>query len=227
MSRSTSKPSAVLFDLDGTLIDTYRLYLESYRRAVAPFLGRSPEHEEIAARAPSAERRFLVDWIGDSDVDECHGALCRHYAELQASMGEGPYEGVREMLTALHTAGYPLGIVTGKGRRIWEVTEETFEPGTFEVVVTEDDVREPKPHPEGLLQAARELRTAPERVVYIGDSVGDMAAGRAAGMSVGAALWPKTDPEDRADFLFRIDGYAPEWRFESPADVTRALAMWC
>ena len=143
MTRPSSTPAAVLFDLDGTLIDTYRLYLESYRRAVAPILGRLPEHDEIAARAPSAERRFLADWIGDSEIDECHGALCRHYAELQSSMGEGPYEGVREMLAALRTAGYPLGIVTGKGRRIWEVTEEIFDPGIFRVVVTEE-VDEPR-----------------------------------------------------------------------------------
>ena len=227
MNRSPLEPHAVLFDLDGTLVDSYRLYLESYRRAVSPVLGRTPSHEEIAARSPSAERRFLADWIGEERLDECHDALCRHYSELQGALGDGPYEGVREMLAALAAAGYPLGIVTGKGRRLWQVTEAVFAPQLFGVVVTEDDVRAAKPDPEGLIAAAEALRIAPARIVYVGDSVADLAAGRAAGMSVGAALWAKTDPMDRDGFLAAIAEHAPDWIFERPAEVTRALAPWC
>ena len=58
-------PVAVLFDLDGTLIDTYRLYLECYRRALEPHLGYAPADAEIAARRPSSERRFLAEWLGE------------------------------------------------------------------------------------------------------------------------------------------------------------------
>lgn len=219
--------AALLFDVDGTLLDTYRLYLESYRRAVAPVLGRSPSLEEIAGRSPSAERRFLTDWVGEEHSGACHDALCRHYSELQGALGEGLYDGVREMLAALSAAGYPLGVVTGKGRRIWELTESTFPSGIFQVVVTEDDVRHPKPDPEGLLLAAERLDVAPERIVFVGDSLGDLMAAREGGMRFGAALWPKTDPADRADFLGRIEPYAPEWRFETPADLTRTFARWC
>jgi pyrophosphatase PpaX len=227
MTLARYSPSAVLFDLDGTLLDSYRLYLESYRRAVEPVLGRSPSHEEIAARAPSAERRFLIDWVGEEHVDDCHDALCRHYSELQGAMGDGPYEGVREMLAALAAAGYPLGIVTGKGRRIWTLAETAFPSGLFEVVITEDDVEHPKPDPEGLLSAAERLSIPASRVAYIGDSRSDLAAGRAAGMAVGAALWPKTDPDDRERFLAEVAELEPEWLFEIPADVTRAFVKWC
>lgn len=220
-------PSALLFDLDGTLVDSYRLYLESYRRAVEPVLGRSPTHEEIAARAPSAERRFLAEWVGEAHVDACHDDLCRHYSELQGALGDGPYEGVREMLAALSAAGYPLGIVTGKGRRIWRVAESAFASGIFDVVVTEDDVRHPKPDPEGLLLAAERLSVPAGRVAFVGDSVSDLAAGRAAGMSIGAALWPKTDPEDRSGFLQAAAEYSPDWMFRTPADLTRTFAPWC
>lgn len=227
MTRRRPGPTALLFDLDGTLVDSYRLYLESYRRAVEPVLGRSPSHEEIAARTPAAERRFLTEWVGEEHVDRCHDALCRHYSELQGALGDGPYEGVREMLTGLSSAGYPLGIVTGKGRRIWAVAESAFPSGLFEVVVTEDDVRRPKPDPEGLLVAADALAIPPERIAYTGDSRTDLAAGRAAGMRVGAALWPKTDPGDRERFLASIADLAPDWLFERPAEVTRTFARWC
>ncbi|HEX5724842.1 MAG TPA: HAD hydrolase-like protein, partial [Longimicrobiaceae bacterium] len=61
---TAGRVAAVLFDLDGTLIDTFHLYLESYRRALEPFLGYRPTIEEFAAHRPASERRFLSGWIG-------------------------------------------------------------------------------------------------------------------------------------------------------------------
>ena len=128
------------------------------------------------------------------------------------------------MLAALRSAGFPLGVVTSKGRRAWEVTTSHLDLGEFAVVLTEDDVAAPKPHPEGLLAAAAALDLPPERVVYIGDSLGDLKAARAAGMTFGATLWPKTAPGEREQFLARLGPLAPEWTFDRPADVSRAFA---
>lgn len=219
--------SAILFDVDGTLVDTYRLYLESYRRALAPFLGRAPSDEEILARNPSSERRLLEGWIGAEQTAECHAALCRHYEELHGALAEGLYDGVREMLAHLRSAGLPLGVVTGKGRRAWEVTQRALDLGDFAVVVTDGEMDEPKPHPGGLLTALDALGTPAESAVYIGDSVADLRAGRAAGMRVGAALWPKTAPGERELFLEQIRELLPDWSLERPADVSRAFAPWC
>ncbi|MBW3629713.1 MAG: HAD family hydrolase, partial [Gemmatimonadetes bacterium] len=177
-------PTAIVFDVDGTLIDTYHLYLESYRRALAPVLGYAPSDEEILGHHPVSERGILRGWVGEERVDECHAELCRHYAELHAALAEGFYDGVREMLAALRSAGIPLGVVTSKGRRAWEVTAGHIDLGEFAVVVTEDDVRHPKPEPEGLLAAAAALGIRADQIAYVGDSVGDMQAGRAAGMHV-------------------------------------------
>lgn len=225
---STSQPvAAVLFDLDGTLIDTYRLYLESYRRALAPYLGYAPTAEEIAARHPSAERRFLADWVGAEQAGECHARMVAEYAALHRALGEGMYEGVREMLAALRAGGIRLGVVTGKGRRAWETTAAELELGPFEVVVTEDEVRAPKPDPEGVLAALGALRVASGAAVYVGDSAGDLRAGRAAGTRVAAALWPKTGPGERGRFLDEVRPLAPDWTFDRPADLTRAFAPWC
>ena len=227
MKRSRPVPLAILFDLDGTLVNSYRLYLEAYRRALEPVLGRAPSHDEIASRSPAAERQFLSDWVGPERADECHDALCQHYSQLRGAFGDGPYDGVREMLTALASAGYPLGIVTGKGRRVWDLTEPAFAPRLFEVVITEDDVTHAKPNPEGLRAAAAALAIEPERIAFIGGSHTDFAAGRAAGMSIGGALWPKTEPSDRESFLATIGEFSPDWLFERPADVTREFVKWC
>jgi len=220
-------PAAVLFDLDGTLVDTYRLYLECYRRALAPYLGYPPRDNEIVSRRPSSERRFLEEWIGVEHTAACHAAMLEHYRALHGALGEGLYDGVREMLAALRAGGLRLGIVTGKGRTAWETTERALELGSFEVVVTDDDVRRPKPDPEGVLAALRALGVPAADALYVGDSAGDLRAGRSAGTRVAAALWPKTAPGERDAFVEEIRPLAPDWAFEHPADLTRALVRWC
>ena len=220
-------PAAILFDLDGTLIDTYRLYLECYRRALEPHLGYAPTDAEIAARRPSSERRFLTDWLGEDVGAACHAQVRRLYGELYRAMSEGVYPGVPEMLAALRSGGLRLGIVTGKGRDAWDVTRTATDVGPFQVVVTDDDVHAAKPDPGGLLAAADALGIAPEQAVYLGDSTVDMRAGRNAGMRVGAALWAKTAPGEAEEFARRIEPLRPDWIFHRPADVTRAFAMWC
>lgn len=220
-------PGAILFDLDGTLIDTYRLYLECYRRALEPHLGYAPTDKEIAARNPTSERKLLVDWIGERRAKACHAEMRRLYEELYYLRTEGTYEGVPEMLSALRSAGYPMGIVTGKGRAAWEATRIYSDLVPFDVVITDDDVHAAKPDPAGLLAAAAALGIAPADAVYIGDSTSDLKAGRNAGMRIGAAAWAKTAPGERDEFLRIIQGMAPEWIFERPSDVTRAFAGWC
>ncbi|CAN5662069.1 MAG: HAD family hydrolase [Gemmatimonadetes bacterium] len=227
MTSSARAPSGVLFDLDGTLIDSYRLYLEAYRRALAPYVGRLPDREEIAAQRPSSEKHFLVQWLGHEKGVECHAAMCTAYEDLHRAYCNGIYEGVPEMLAALRTAGVPIGIVTGKGRRAWEVTERELGLGPFAVVITEDEVEFPKPDPGGLRAALEIINVKPGEAVYVGDSVSDAAAARAAGLLVGAALWPKDGPGERDAFLQEIAEYEPDWAFERPADVTRLLTAWC
>lgn len=227
MHVTSSAPAAILFDLDGTLIDTYRLYLDCYRRALEPHLGYAPADREIVAHNPSSERQFLLDWIGAKAGEACHAEMRRLYAENFMHLWEGHYEGVPEMLEALRTAGYPLGIVTGKGRDAWRTTYVYSGLPPFDVVITDDDVHAAKPDPSGLLAAADALGIAPGQAVYIGDSTSDLKAGRNAGMRVGAALWPKTAPGERDAFLRAIEGMTPEWIFERPADITRAFAGWC
>jgi pyrophosphatase PpaX len=224
---SSAAPSAVLFDLDGTLIDTYHLYLEAYTRALEPYLGRRPALEEFVERRPASERHFLNGWIGEENARSCHAAMRRHYAELHASLCEGVYDGVREMLTALRTAGIPVGIVTGKGRHTWETTESALGLGPFAVVVTDDDMELPKPDPGGLHSALEAIGVEAAETVYVGDSLSDLEAGRLAGTRVAAALWPKTAPGEPECFAEQIRPLEPDWVFARPEDVVRAFALWC
>jgi pyrophosphatase PpaX len=227
MMENPAVPAAILFDVDGTLIDTFDLYLEAYRRALAPFLKDLPDLTEFATRRPASERHFLTEWLDQERADECHARMCVEYEQLHGSLCGGAYEGVREMLAGLRSAGLPLGIVTGKGRRAWEITARAIDLGEFITVITEDDTELPKPHPGGLLAAVRALGVDPSATVYVGDSITDMVAGRGAGMRIGATLWPKETEQDRSSFLEQLREHGPDWVFERPADVTRAFAPWC
>jgi phosphoglycolate phosphatase/pyrophosphatase PpaX len=208
---------AVLWDVDGTLIATKDLYLECYRRALAPYAGKRLGDEELLAMRPHSELQVLKTLSGDAYQD-CIDAFSRHYRELHATHFGGVYDGVRETLDQIRHLGIPNGIVTGKSRSSWHITLAEIELGEFDVVVVDDDVAEPKPHPEGILAALAALGVRADQAVYVGDSPGDMDAARAAGTRGAAAMWSKNDAQ-RARML-RLLGDAPDVSLlESPADV--------
>ena len=193
-------PSAVLFDLDGTLIDTKRLYLECYRRAVEPRLARRPGDDELMALRPRSETRFLASLVPAHELDGCLADFWMHYHELHASHFGGVYDGVPELLASLREAGHPIGIVTGKSRRSWEITGPIAALGPFDVVVLDDDVSAAKPDPHGIRIALERLGTPAGRALYVGDTLSDVLAARAAGVLPVAATWGRrSDPEGFAE----------------------------
>lgn len=112
------------------------------------------------------------------------------------------------MLDQLRNAGFQLGIVTGKGSRSAEISLREWKlDGYFDIVITGDDVTDPKPHPEGILLAMQKLGADPRETIYVGDSDADVIAGRAAGLQTVGVNWlavtqkgGKFDPAP--DYLF-------------------------
>ena len=193
---------AVLFDLDGTLIATRRLFVESYAQALAPYLGYTPSEHDIMSKSPRAVRPFLAEMVDPSSLPDCLERFYHAHETLHATHFEGIYSGVTDMLAHLRQLGLTLGIVTGKSRRAWSISAKHVELGPFATWVFDDDVAHIKPSPEGLHLALKRLHLAPEQVLYLGDSLTDMEAARAAGVLPGAVLWPKRAGE--------IDGFTQE-----------------
>lgn len=215
---------AILFDLDGTLIDTKSLYLEAYRRAVAPYVRPDMTREDIMALRPTSEIAFLRAIVHERDFEACLDDFYRAYEALHADRFHGVYEGVEEMLSAIRRAGIPLGLVTGKSRRSWEITRavaDSLEP--FDALIFDDDVRAPKPDPHGLELAVEALGVAPDSAVYVGDTLSDMEAARAAGLRPVAALWA-FGSERRAEHLTRIEPVGAA-SIEHPTDLIRLLGI--
>jgi pyrophosphatase PpaX len=188
----------VLFDFDGTLNDTWRLYLESFRRSLEPRFNRLLSDAEIIAYQPSAERRLLRTLVEEPNFTRYFESFLAHYTSLHETHNDGPYPGVHEMLADLRAQGYRLGIVTGKSQAAWNLTFEKSGLGAFDVVITDNDVTHPKPHPEGLSIALKALCVPVTHAFYIGDSLLDMSAALLADIPFGAALWSKSANEQEA-----------------------------
>lgn len=209
---------AVLFDLDGTLLDTQRLYAASYHHAFVTELAEPPTLEQFAARRPASERLFLLEWYGEEVGERLHRRMLEHYEARAAELLGGFYDGVTALLDALRARGVPLAIVTGKSRRAYEITSAHVDLSGFEVVVVEDDVPAAKPDPAGIVRAHAALGGG--RAVYVGDTPMDAEAATRAGVQPAAALWARP-PGDRARVAARLgDGV---WPLHAPEELLTRL----
>ncbi|HSB70104.1 MAG TPA: HAD family hydrolase [Candidatus Methylomirabilis sp.] len=212
----------VLFDLDGTLVDTWDLYVEAYTRTLAPHVGRRLTLDELIALRPISELRLLRGALGPGEAVTAQRDFLGHYRCLHPTRFGGVYPGVRQMLTSLRDLGFRLGIVTGKSRGAWEITAEAADLGEFDVLVTDEEVARAKPDAEGLSLALTRLESPAEAIVYVGDSVVDAQAARAAGVRFVAALWPKAEAEV-VHFLTQVRQVGTWAELTSPAGLVDLL----
>lgn len=192
-----NRPLAVLFDLDGTLIDSIELILNSAKHAFRDRVGHIPTDAEwltgVGIPLVAMFRRYAND---DAEID----ALIVKYREYQLANHDRlvrGYDQVVETVTALRDRGHPLGIVTSKASWLAKRGLEHVGLGThFDVVVGCDSCDMHKPDPGPVLFALEQLGREPHEAVFVGDSVHDMAAGNAAGVVTIAALWGPFSRED-------------------------------
>jgi HAD superfamily hydrolase (TIGR01509 family) len=212
----------VLLDLDGTLVDTWALYIECYLRTLEPYTGRRLTYDELRALHPTSELRAFGRAVPAERVAEAHAEFLRYYRLLHAELCGGVYPGVPEALAAIRAAGVTVGLVTGKSHGAWEVTRDLLSLGDFAVFVGDEDVSEPKPSPDGLRIAIQRLGVSPGDAVYVGDSVNDATAAREAGLRFIAALWAKS-PEELPGFLERVRAERIWAEVASPVDLVALL----
>jgi pyrophosphatase PpaX len=188
LAERVARVRGVLFDLDGTLIDTEELILSSARHATRLVLGEALP-DDVLRHNIGVPLRVQMGEYAPGHVDELLAAYREHNDRVHDDLIR-EYVGTEGALEALRAAGWAMGIVTSKSRSVAQRGLDFFGLGRFfEFVVGYEDTKIHKPEAEPVLEGARRLGIGAGRCVYVGDSPHDMAAGKAAGSITVAALW--------------------------------------
>lgn len=178
----------ILFDLDGTVVDTVVLIRESHRHAVRAVLGQEFSDERLVANVgkPLLEQMQAFSPEHAAELYRVYREWNHaHTAELIAS-----YDGITPLLERLAAAGRQLGLVTSKSRDSVDLAFASLPVGKyFDIVVSADDSERHKPDPEPLRVALAGLGRTANGGCYVGDSPFDIQAGHGAGMATIAVTW--------------------------------------
>ena len=188
-SLDSSRPVAVLFDLDGTLIDSIGLLLDCVRHT---FEGRqlAPSKEEWIAGIGTPLRKQLAAYVdSDGEIDELVDRY-RTFQRIHHDRLTSAYAGTTETLKELDRRGHPMGIVTSKSNEMMNKGLDWVGIGQFfraKIGADSCDIHKPDPFPVRL--ALDQLGYSTDEAVFVGDSPHDIASGNAAGVISVAALW--------------------------------------
>src|SRR5205823_9789259 len=163
-------PRAAIFDLDGTLADTFDLVISAYSIACETYLGRKLSREEVIARFGPTEVGMLRKELPPALHARAIAQFRQCYRDNHRRMVR-VFEGIPEMLEALRAKRIPMAIMTGKGRDTADITlAELGWSDLFDAVITGDEAPKPKPAPDGILMAARQIGVAPADCIFVGDA---------------------------------------------------------
>jgi pyrophosphatase PpaX len=207
----------VLFDLDGTLIDSIRLILDSYHHTLTQHNLPGRTDEEWLRGVGTPLHIQFSEWRESPEVLEAMIATYREYNLKHHDRMVTVYPGVVEAVREIKAAGIQTGLVTSKNRLgALRGLKLVGLEALMDVLVCADEVTNPKPHPEPVEKAVELLGADPATTVYVGDSIHDMHSGRAAGVRIAAALW---GPFGRD----HLESTKPDYWLETPSDLVTLL----
>lgn len=188
------KRQAVIFDLDGTLLDTLDDLADSGNHVLAQF--GLPTHPVDAFRyfvgdgVGALIRRMLPDEHRDEDTITKVGQAYRQQYARRWNAKTKPYDGIASLLDSLATRGVKMGILSNKPDELTQkCVGELLSRWTFDVVMGHHEGIARKPDPGGAMQIAKRWQVSPAEIVYVGDTSTDMQTAVAAGMFPVGVLW--------------------------------------
>ncbi len=208
---------AVLFDLDGTLLDTAPDFVRVVNQQRLKYEMAALEYTQIRAVVSNGARALIQLSFGfgpeHEHYDQRHQELLDLYFD-NVAVETCLFPGMDELLRFIEAAGVPWGIVTNKPRRFADLLLAELELSErCAVLVCPDDVTHRKPHPEPMLLACSTLGCDPRNSLYVGDHVRDIEAGRSAGMvTVAARYGYLSDPDEAL-------AWAADLNIDQPGDL--------
>ena len=202
-----SKYKCMLFDLDGTVLNTERMNMIPLQRLIKEELGLEINYNDLLKYKAYAGIKTLEE-LGFKDIERSYSKWVKYVNEFEE--GATLFEGFEEVFKELNNRNIICGIVSAKTRDQYEI--DFIQKGLDKYVKCEvlaDDTELHKPHPDPLLKAAEILNISPSDCLYIGDTIFDYKASKAAGMDFGLALWG-------ADFT---EGINADYDLKEPKDL--------
>jgi pyrophosphatase PpaX len=208
---------AVLFDLDGTLLDSVPLILDSFVHTLAACGIPHPGDAVLRHGLGIPLRTYFAQWAAGPEQMERMIAVYRDFNLSNHDARVSAFPGVVDMVRRTKAGGRATALVTSKNRSASERGLALVGlSGTMDAIVTCDDVERPKPDRQPVDVALARLAVGAEAAVFVGDSLHDLASGRAAGVRTAAALW---GPFSRAD----LEAGTPDYWLERPEDLADIL----
>jgi HAD superfamily hydrolase (TIGR01549 family) len=203
--------NTIIFDVDGTLIDTQQALIKSLQRLLKEELGKSYGDEELSFVLGVPGTASLLK-LGIKDSEKANTKWNLYMKDFYDSIKV--FEGIKEILSQLKSIGAVTGIVTSKTRK--ELLDD-FVPfglsGLLTYFVCADDTKKHKPNPDPLLKFLEISGAEPVKSIYIGDTYYDMQCARDAGVDFGLALWGANEP----------DRIAAKHKFSNPYEIMNVL----
>lgn len=200
----------VIFDFDGTIVDSEGAVIEVARPVLSEYFGRDVKQNELSYLKGRAWIYVFMEWFPGKH-QEIYDRIVEAWFEKKPVLSA--YSGIENVLEQLKDLGVDIGIASSRETKyIHELLSDLSLGGYFDAVVGQTDTERHKPDPAPLLLAASRMTADPENCIYIGDQPTDIAASRSAGMPSGGALWGTSEPEA----LLEAE---PDFLFESPDNI--------
>ena len=185
---------AVLYDIDGTLLNTVNMNLYPLLRIIKEELGEERTLADVVKFMAYPGMKTMEE-LGVRDPQATYQRWVRYVNEYEE--GATPYPGMVDTLEALHQRGVRQAVVSSKMRAQYRIDMEGQGLDRYmETAVLEEDTARHKPHPDPILECLRRMRLAPQEVLYVGDTRSDSLAAQAAGVDFAYAKWGSVEQQN-------------------------------
>lgn len=193
---------AVIYDIDGTLLNTFDMNMYPLIRIIQEELGETWTLDQVRPFYAQPGLKTMKD-LGIQDIEKTYARWVAYVNAYET--GAAPFEGIVRVLERFHMAGIRQAVVSSKMRGQYEI--DVVKQGLasyMETAVLEEDTERHKPDPEPILECLRRMKLDPKDVIYIGDAESDLIAAQNAGIDFGLACWGNCmfGSAEKADYLF-------------------------
>ena len=207
------KYKCIIFDLDGTMLDTEKMNMIPLQRLIKEELSIDIKYEDLLKYRAYAGKTTLK-MLGFKDIEASYSKWVKYVNEYED--GAKLYEGFDEVIKWLDEKGILCGIASSKMKSQYEIDFlKTGLQSYMKSVILAEDTENHKPHPEPLLKAIEILNIEPKDAMYVGDTFADYKSTKAAGMDFGLAVWGATD----------LDGIKADHYLNTPKDILKVLNL--